>query len=110
MSVREQIMAANDLPLDKVNVPEWNCDVYIKSLSGRERLQLEADIKRDEDNALFRVVCLCMCDQKGERLFSYPDEVDLLKGKSVKVVQRLFKQALKMNAMRSEDVEDIVKN
>lgn len=107
---KQQIIEAKDCPVEAVDIPEWGGNAYIKTLTGAERMSLERDIARDESDALFRVVCATLSDNKGQLIFNYPDEIELLKTKSVKVVQRLFKESLRVNAMRPEDVEDAAKN
>ena len=44
MSLKEQILKADDLPKEKVNVPEWNVDVYVRALTAAERDGYEASL------------------------------------------------------------------
>ena len=39
---REAILAAEDLPRELVEVPEWGGAVYVRALTGAERDQFEA--------------------------------------------------------------------
>ena len=41
---RDQILQANDLVTETVEVPEWGGSVFVKSLTGVERDQFEAAI------------------------------------------------------------------
>lgn len=113
MNLRALILTAKDLPLEKVEVPEWSCTVFLKSLSGAERLSLEKDLSSDSKNdgpALCRVVCATLCDEQGNLVFDKPEDVDVLNKKSVKVLHRLFEAALKLNAFGKSDVDALQKN
>ncbi|MEX1040188.1 MAG: hypothetical protein WDZ51_06145 [Pirellulaceae bacterium] len=113
MSLRDNILQSKDMPLEPVEVEKWNSTVYIKTLSGGERLQLEKDLGQDEKcdgPAMCRVVCATLSDEDGNLIFKYPDEIELLNTKSVKELHRLFNIALKVNAMGKDDIEELVKN
>lgn len=113
MNLRDMILQANDLPVEKVEVPEWGIDVYIKTMSGAERLQLEKDLSKDAKSdgpAMCRVVCATLSNKDGELLFNYPDDIELLNKKSVKVLHRLFDIALSVNALGKSDVDALQKN
>ena len=47
MSLKDQILNADDRPTIKTRVPEWGCDVYIKSLSGNGRTEVMAAMLDD---------------------------------------------------------------
>lgn len=113
MNLREMILAANDLPVTPVEVSEWGATVYVKSLSGAERLTLEKDISHDaktDGPALARVVCATLCDEAGHLLFRYPDDIAVINGKSVKALTKVFNAAIKANAMSKDDVDGLQKN
>lgn len=107
---KSKILAANDTKLDKVNVPEWGDDVYIKTLSGTDRDLFEDAYSRDKmKNFRARFLVLTLCDDKGDRLFS-DEDVDSLGKKSAVVLNRLFEKAWSLNAFRGEDVEALGKD
>lgn len=106
---KKAILAAKDTKLEKVNVPEWGDDVFIKTLSGTERDAFEEAYSTEKmRNFRPRFLVLTLCDDKGERLFT-DDEVDALGAKSAAVINRLFDKAWAFNAFRSEDVEALGK-
>lgn len=110
---KDSILQIKDTPLHRVDIPEWGGSAFLKSLTGAERLRLEADISKDAKTngpALTRVVCATLCDEEGRLLFEYPKDIEVLNTKSVKVLHRLFDQALKINALSNTDVEDLEKN
>jgi hypothetical protein len=102
---RDAIKKAQDWKLEKVEVPEWGGDVYLKTLSGTERDLFEdgyADQKMKNFRARF--LALSLCDDNGERLYG-DDAASELGTKSSVVLNRLFDKAWALNAFRTEDVD-----
>jgi len=113
MSLRDIILSANDLTVTPVEVSEWGATVYVKSLSGAERLILEKDINHDaktDGPALVRVCVATLCDEAGNLLFKYPDDIGVLEKKGVKALTKVFNAAIKANAMSKDDVDGLQKN
>lgn len=107
---KSKILSANDTKLDKVHVPEWGDDVYIKTLSGTDRDQFEDAYSRDRmKNFRARFLTLTLCDEDGDRLFA-DEDVDALGKKSAIVLNRLFEKAWALNAFRGEDVDALGKD
>lgn len=109
----DQILAADDLGLKKLSVPEWGGEVYVRVMSVGERDAYEKLWigKKDSgvDNFRTEYLARVLCDEKGELLFSRA-QVDALAKKSGAVCGRLFDAALAHNNMSSKDVEDLAKN
>lgn len=104
---KAKILAADDNKLDKVNVPEWGGEVFLKVLSGTDRDAFEeAYSEQKMKNFRSRFLVLTLCDEKGERLFTEA-EVEELGKKSAVVLARLFDKAWSLNAFRNEDVEEL---
>lgn len=102
---KAKILAANDTKLEKVAVPEWGDDVYIKTLSGTERDQFEDAYSSEKmKNFRSRFLVLTLCDDSGTRLFS-DTEIDLIGSKRADIINRLFDRAWALNAFREADVE-----
>src|SRR4051812_33755498 len=114
MSLREEIDQAEDLPLCPITVPEWgNKTVYIKSLTGGERLEVEKDWSKDakvDGPAMCRLVVRTLADADGNLLYEYPKDIPVLNKKSAKAINRLFDFSLRVNAIEKKDVEELVKN
>lgn len=103
----KSILAADDARLEKMAVPEWGGDVYIRVISGGDRDRFE-DSYADQKLRAFRVrfLVLTLCDEKGDRLFA-DDQVDLLAKKSSVVINRVFEAAWKLNAFSQEAVDEL---
>jgi hypothetical protein len=102
---RKSILAADDVRKEKVSVPEWGGDVYLRVLSGTDRDRFEESYADQKMKAFrLRFLLLALCDEKGERLFS-DDEADVLGRKSSVVINRLFEAGWKINAFTQEAVD-----
>lgn len=110
---KDQILAARDEVVVTVPVPEWGGDVCIRAMSVGERDRYENEFIRNKDRGVenFRTKFLaaCLCDENGKRLFTEAD-VAALSAKSIKVMNRLWHEAMKHNALTNDDVEEIAKN
>jgi hypothetical protein len=101
------ILAAGDIKLDKVAVPEWGGDVYLKTISGIDRDQFEEGYSEQKmKNFRARFLVLTLCDEKGDRLFTDAEVAELAK-KSSLVLNRLFEKAWGFNAFTNEAVDDL---
>ena len=106
------ILSAGDVTLNKVHVPEWGGDVFIRVMSVGERDSYERKWigKKETGIENFRTQYLAgvLCDEAGKLLFSR-DQIDKLASKSGAVMGRLFDEAMKHNRMTEEDVQELGK-
>ena len=102
---RKSILAADDVRKEKVPVPEWGGDVYLRVLSGTDRDRFEESYA-DQKMKAFRIrfLLMALCDERGERLFA-DDEGDILGKKSSVVINRLFEAGWRINALSQEAVD-----
>jgi len=112
---RQEVLAADDLPRQEVQVPEWGGTVFVRVLSGTERDAFEQSVAGPRGGAMnlanvrARLVVLCATDASGERLFTDKDVVELGK-KSAVALDRVFLAAQKLNGMTDADVEEMAEN
>jgi hypothetical protein len=110
---KEQILAADDLGLLKVPVPEWGGEVYIRVMSVGERDAYENEWVRKKDSGVddFRTKFLvrCLVDEKGARLFDNGD-IARLSAKSAKVMNRIWQAAMDHNNLSETAIEELAKN
>lgn len=110
---KDQILAADDLGLLEVNVPEWGGTLFLRVMTVGERDAYENDWIQNKHRGVenFRAKFLqrVLCNAKGDLLFT-AGELDLLAGKSARVMNRLWSLAMKHNALSDEDVEELAKN
>lgn len=104
-SILAAINAASDIKVEKLAVPEWKTDVYLKVLSGTERDAFEASYSDQKmNNFRVRFLVLTLCDESGERLFD-DEQVTLLGKRSALVINRLFEASWKLNMLSQEAVD-----
>ena len=81
---KDQILKANDLKMEEVNVSEWGGIVIVRSLTGFERDEFEKeslasreanDGKVNLSNFRARLVSITVCDPDGNLLFNADDIV-----------------------------------
>lgn len=111
---REAILAADDIPTDDVEVPEWGGTVRIRALSGTDRDRMEADIvgngkKPKMDNLRAKVVAASVIDEEGHKMFAESDVVALGR-KSAAALGRVFDAAASLAAIKPADVEELAGN
>lgn len=114
MLTKDEILAADDAQLEKVHVPEWGDDVFIRALPSDERAMFENQQQTQNGrinmvNIYARYAVLILCDEKGARLFT-DAEAGKLGRKSGAAIGRVFKAGIRLNAMSEDDVKEMVGN
>lgn len=116
-----EILAANDLMVEEVGMPEWGGVVLVRGLTGAERDAFEQSVMRVDgtgkrrkvrtDLANFRakLVAKCVVDEAGRRVFS-DDQVEALGEKNAAALERVFVVVQRLSGMSQEDVEELTKN
>jgi hypothetical protein len=100
---RNTILGMDDLPRTEVEVPEWNGSVYVRTLTGSERVRL-SEILESGDATGAQVVALVAVDEEGNRLFS-EDDVDALSEKNGKALERIVSAAMEWNFVTEDSLE-----
>lgn len=114
---RDQILNADDLPRETVEVPEWGGSVLVRGMTGRQRDRFEESMvqekkgKRKLNMQDFRArgCAECIIDEKGERVFSEQD-VQLLAQKSAAALERVYAVVARLSGLRPEDEEELLGN
>jgi hypothetical protein len=113
MLTKDAILAANDLRIESVDVPEWGGAVGVRVMDGESRDKLDAFLARaiDKDGRVVNpqglrtmVAVLCCCDAVGAPLFTDKD-VAALARKSSAALDRVWKAASALNGLGGEAVE-----
>jgi len=114
---REEILQAEDLPTEDVEVPEWGGSVLVQGLTGAERDAFESTVVElrgrkthlNMQNARAKLCAMAMVDEQGERVFRDGD-VEELGQKSGAALQRVFQVAQRLSGLSNEDIEELTKN
>lgn len=114
---RDDILQADDLPTDELEVPEWGGTILIRALNGaqREEIEIRSHKAKASGDALgwkglkTLVATYVVVGEDGQPLFTSKDLAALAK-KSSAVLDRIFEKVLAMNAMTKKDAEDLAGN
>ena len=114
MSIHDQILAADDIILEQVSIPELgDMTLYVKTMTAAERDSFEISCvkngKQDLNNMRAKLCVRTLVDEKGERIFT-DTEAEQLGKKSTKALQKIFNVATRINALTPKDMEELVKN
>ncbi|SOZ99450.1 conserved hypothetical protein [Cupriavidus taiwanensis] len=118
MLSKEQILAADDIKTEIVDVPEWGGSVIIRMMSGTARDAYEASMVgfkngqrvADLTNMRAKLVAATLVDESGEPLFADEADIVALAAKSASALERLFKVAQRINGLGNDSVEEAQKN
>lgn len=118
---KDQILNAQSVRYEYVNVPEWGGPVRLRSLTGKERDDFETSMQDQPNrrggrgkgttaNFRARLIALCAVDEEGEKLFTNRHEVSLLGEQPASALQKVFDVCAAMNGFSDEDVESLVED
>ena len=112
----DAILSADDLTVELVEVEEWGGSVRIRTLTGRERDRLEADLLGSKkngqvnlDNVRAKLVVATAIDEEGNPLFQPGAEEELGK-KSGAALTKVATVAQRLAGLNTADVEELAKN
>jgi hypothetical protein len=115
MSLKDEILALDDLRTEVVHVDEWDRDVTIRQLPNAEMDEFTEACLRQKEGSSVRITGLKArlvaksVVEGGERVFS-DDDVEALQGKSAGAINALFEAAQKLNNMSAEETEEALGN
>lgn len=116
----DQILDADDLQREAVEVPEWGGTVLVQGMSGSDRDRFEAAMMNkqmsgvDKDRAMAdyraRLAAACIVDENGARLFRGDAVVKRLGAKNAQALTRVVEVASRLSGLTDEDVEELTGN
>jgi len=111
VSLRDRILATDDIPSETIHVAEWNVDVLIKGMTGADRAALLERAVTPEGGVSFSrfypevVIATCFDAETDARLFEEADR-DLLMQKSGAALDRVVTVGLRLSGMTDEAVKE----
>jgi hypothetical protein len=108
------ILAADDIKTETVDVPEWGGKVLVRGLSGTERDAFIASISKVDErtkrpnnaNATARFLVLCMVKPDGSRLFGNTTDILALGRKSGAALRRVDEVAERLSGLGQQAEKD----
>lgn len=123
MSLKDRILAADDIGFEDVDVPEWGEKVRVRGLSGTQRDAYEArslalkraqgdnvDVELKLQDFRSRMLVHCLHDPDDDSLIFSLDDAASLGGKSGAVIDRLFDIARNLSGMGNESKGEAAEN
>ena len=121
MATREEILAFQDVTIEKVHVAVWNIDMHVRSLSAAGKARWEQDAFVDDAKAGVKVsrermatarerlVELAACNEDGSRIFQDGD-AKRIGQKNGEAISVLYDAAAKLSGITKKDLDEIEKN
>lgn len=116
MLSRTAILEADDLPCEKVQIPEWDGFVFVRTMTASEKVDFSKRGGKDEDededevgDFLSRLAAIATCNEKRELLFT-EDDIEALGKKNGVAIERIVVVAQRLNGMGAKAQEELEKN
>lgn len=115
----EEILGADDLAYEDVEVPEWGGTVRVREMPGTERDKFESQFVGKDGASVraeglegfrARLAAASIVDENGRQLFRSPAEVKRLGEKSARALQRVCDTAMRLSKMSEDDVKELTGN
>lgn len=112
--IKDKIFATQDRKRRKVYVPEWETVIFVQSMTGAERARFKAltdKLNKEGNEALADtwLVLFTAVDEQGNRVFS-DEDFAALNNKSASILTHIAKEALIVNGLLPESIEEAKKN
>lgn len=111
MSLRDKILAADDIQTEAVEIPEWGVTVEVRGMNGADRSRIlekaadSADGRVDIQTMYVETVIASTYDpESGEPVFT-PDDRSALLGKSAAALDRLAAVGMRLSGMDERATE-----
>lgn len=106
----DQILDADDLPAEDMDIPEWGGKIKVRGLTGTERDRMEfvlAEARKNPETANIRaqLVGRCIVKSDGSRMFD-DKKIAALGEKSGAVIDRIFDKVRELSGTKDGQVED----
>ncbi|NBS94809.1 MAG: hypothetical protein EBT08_01395 [Betaproteobacteria bacterium] len=111
---RSAILSRAKGKVERVEVPEWADVIHLREISASERdnyegNSIEAKGMAKWSNMRAKLLCLCICDEAGNRLFGDAD-IMLVGQLPAGLADRLWHRCLSLCGLSKDDVDALEKN
>lgn len=114
MSIRDQILAVQDIPTELVEVPEWGVKIEVRGMTGAERTRImDKATANDGDMNLQMiypeiVIATSFDPETGEQVF-LPEDRDILLSKSATALDRVAMVGMRLSGFTKESADELGK-
>jgi hypothetical protein len=116
MNLRDKILAAQDIPTEKVNIPEWGVELLVKGMSAGDRITLmqnayDQNTQQVNMAAVYPdIVVSCVFDpETDEHIFTDSDKSALM-GKSSAAIEAIASVGLRLSGIGNEQADALGKD
>jgi hypothetical protein len=115
VSIRDQILAKQDIPSEMVEVPEWGVKVEVRGMTGAERTRImdKATQTAGDVNLQFVypeiVIATAFDPESGEQVFK-PSDRDALLAKSATALDRIAGVGMRLSGFTAEAADTLGKD
>jgi len=113
---RDDILNADDSQKEQVHVKQWGGDVFVRVMTGENRDHFEEECRRRTGTGTINyegmkalLIVLTVVDEDSKPLFTEDDIAELNK-KNGAAIDFLFQEALRVNAIGQQQLEEIAGN
>lgn len=110
MSVRDRILAANDIQGKQIHVDAWGVDLEVRTITAIERSRLVAMCTKEDGNVDMEkmypllIIAAVFDPENGEKVFS-SDDMLLLQDKSASAIEFVAQEVMQMSGMLAKAVD-----
>lgn len=111
MSLRDRIIAADDIGRETITVPQWNAEIEIRTMSAGQRSRMIAaaangngDIDLDRLYPML-IIATAFDPETGAQVFDEND-MALLQEKSAAAVEFVAQHAMRMSGMSAKAIDE----
>jgi hypothetical protein len=110
VSIRDRIIAVDDLQRELVKIEQWGLEVEVRGMSGAARAAIVQDAADNNGNVNFakmmpEIVVACVYDpQTGEQVFG-ADDKDLIMGKNGAALEKINTVAMRLSGFGADAVD-----
>lgn len=115
MSIRDQILAVQDIPSEVVDVPEWGVKIEVRGMTGAERTRImdKATSSGKDVNLQFVypeiVIATAFDPDTGKQIF-VPEDKDVLLSKSANALDRIAMVGMRLSGFTKEAADELGKD
>lgn len=117
MGIREDILAKDTRPSEKIVVEAWGLTVVVRGMGGRERdafedscrVRVGKKFEANLDNVRGRLLVQCLYDEDGKRIFG-DEDAEALGGQSAAVLEPLVEKAQQLSGLDDTSVKELAEN
>lgn len=109
MSLRETILAADDIPSEKVTIKEWGVDVLVRGMSAGDRITLMQNAYDQSTGQVNMaavypdVVVSCLIDPDTNQPVFTAEDKSLLMSKSSAAIEQIASVGLRLSGIGQEE-------